>query len=139
MRLGMFLVIAIVACKGKQEAPPAAALPTPAEAKPKKATKPPPSVEQRAAYKQHMKAGWKAQKDEKWADAVPEFESAAKAIDGDQRALSELGFSAMNAGDFPKARKADLEAVRVAVDPKVKAASLYNLGVVQEKSGDKDG
>jgi hypothetical protein len=27
--------------------------------------------------------------------------------------------------------------VRVAIDPKVKAASLYNLGVVQEKTGDK--
>jgi len=45
----------------------------------------------------------------------------------------------MNAGDFPKARKADEQAIRVAVDKKVKAAALYNLGQVQEKSGDNPG
>jgi hypothetical protein len=87
-------------------------------------------------YRKHMKAGWAAQKAKKWADATTEFEAASKILDGDQRALSELGWSAMNAGDLKKARAADDEAVRVAIDPKVKAASLYNLGMVFSRTND---
>jgi tetratricopeptide (TPR) repeat protein len=86
-----------------------------------------------------MKAGWALEKSEKWADSVPEFEAALKAIPSAPRALGELGWSAMNAGDLAKARKADEEAVLLALDPIVKAQGLYNLGVVQEKTGDKDG
>ncbi len=100
---------------------------------------PPPTKEQRAEFRKRMKAGWALQKDSKWAEAVPEFEAALVAMPGDQRALTELGFSAMNAGDFVKARKADQEAILVAVDKKVEAAGLYNLGLVLQKSGDTDG
>src|SRR5262252_3060247 len=75
---------------------------------------PPPTKEQRAEFRKRMKAGWALQKESKWADAVPEFEAALVALPGDQRALTELGFSAMNAGDFVKARKADQEAILVA-------------------------
>lgn len=99
----------------------------------------PPTKEQLADYRKHLKAGWAMQKDSKWAEAVPEFEKALAAIDGDQRALTELGFSAMNAGDFTKARKADEQAIQVAVDKKVKAMALYNLGLVQEKTNDTAG
>ena len=98
-----------------------------------------PTAAQRADYKKHMKSGWALQKQSKWAEAVKEFEAALVAIDGDQRALGELGFSAASAGDFVKARRADEQAVQVAGDKKVKAAALYNLGQVLEKSGDKDG
>ena len=101
--------------------------------------KPPPTPAQRAAYKQHWKAALALEKDKKWAEAVAELEVALAVIDGDQRALAELGFAAMNAGDYVKARKADEEAVRVAVDKKIKAAGLYNLGMVQKKSGDLEG
>ncbi len=145
MRTLVPLVLAAAACKGKAEppAPPAPApkqVPAPivADAAPHVA-KPPPTKEQLAAYKQHMKAGWALQKQQKWADSVPEFEAALAAIDVDQRALSELGWSAMNAGDFVKARKADDQAVRVAIDPKVKASALYNLGLVMAKTSDADG
>lgn len=95
--------------------------------------------DQIAELKKRMKAGWAKQKDNKWVEAVIEFEAALLAAPQDQRALAELGWSAMNAGDFPKARKADEQAVKVAVDKKVKASALYNLGLVQEKTGDKDG
>jgi hypothetical protein len=50
----------------------------------------------------------------------------------DGRALSELGWAAFQAGDYEKAKKANQDSARVAVDPKVKAASLYNLGRVAE-------
>ena len=94
---------------------------------------------QRADYKQHMQAGWALQKQKKWSEATEEFEAALTALDGDQRALAELGFSAMNAGDYDQARTADEQAVRVAIDSNVKAAALFNLGAVELKLGDVDG
>jgi tetratricopeptide (TPR) repeat protein len=106
--------------------------------KPPRAAKPV-TAEQRAAYKAKMKSGWALAKKKKWAEAVTAFEGAVKAIDGDQRALAELGFAAMSAGDFTKARRADEQAVQVASDKKVKAAALYNLGLLLEKTNDKDG
>ncbi len=109
-----------------------------ADPRPHKAP-PPPTAKAKTEFKQHMKRGWAAQKTKQWAAAVPEFEAALVAVPADARALGELGFSAMNAGDFKKARIADEEAVAVAIDKKVKAAALYNLGTVLEKSGDKDG
>ena len=146
MKLALMVVV-VAACGPPSDAPPATgsdsgsakpavAVVADAAAKPKadahKVT--PPTKEQIADYRKHIKMGWALQKSSKWAEAVPEFEKALVALDGDQRALTELGFSAMNAGDFAKARKADEQAVQVAVDHKIKAMALYNLGLVQEKT-----
>lgn len=141
MRTWLGVLIAIAACKGtpadKAPPPPPPAAPPPAVTiDAAVAKRPAPSKEQLAAYRQHMKAGWALQKQQKWAESVPEFEAAVKAIDGDQRALSELGWSAMNVGDLVKAKKADDEAVKVAFDPKVKASALFNLGSVYAKTGE---
>jgi hypothetical protein len=141
MRAWLVGLIAIAGCKhteNKPEPPPApkvAAAPADAAAAPKK---PAPTKAQLADYKKHMKAGWALQKDQKWADSVPEFEAALVAIPLDQRGLTELGWSAMNAGDYTKAKKTDDQAVKVAIDPKVKAAALYNLGTVYAKTGATD-
>ena len=97
-----------------------------------------PTKDQLKSGRKHMKAGWAAQRAKKWADATKEFEAALVDLDGDARALSELGWSAMNAGDYAKAKLADEAAIRAAIDPKVKAASLYNLGLVQERLEDND-
>jgi len=110
-----------------------------ASAEPAKREVKQPSKAQRTAYKKHVKAGWAFQRASKWADATREFDQALAAVDGDPRALTELGFSAMNAGDFAKARRADEQAIQLAVDSKTKASALYNLGLVFEKSGDKTG
>jgi hypothetical protein len=151
----VLLVVVVAACGTKSDAPPATGSGS-GSAKPSVAVvvdagsvapKPktdahkvtPPTKEQIADYRKHLKAGWALQKTSSWADAVPEFEKALVALDGDQRALTELGFSAMNAGDFAKARKADEQAIQVAVDKKVKAMALYNLGLVQEKTNDAAG
>ncbi len=136
----MLLLIALAPCGGSthDESKTTASVVPPAQPA-EKPPRPAPTKEQRAAYKQHMKAAQALEKDKKWAEAVTELEAALTAIEGDQRALAELGFAAMNAGDYVKARKADDEAVRVAADKKVKAASLYNLGLVQEKTGDLEG
>jgi len=148
MRLCLVAVL-VFGCGTKSQDPPnagsaiatkAAPVVTPdAGALPRPPKPPQPTKEQLAEFKKRMKAGWALQKAKKWAEAVPEFEGALKALVADQRALTELGWSAMNAGDFTKARKADEDAIRVAVDRKVKAAGLYNLGQVQEKTGDKQG
>lgn len=97
-----------------------------------------PTKDQLTSGRKHMKAGWAAQRAKKWADATKEFEAALLVLDGDARALSELGWSAMNAGDYAKAKLADEAAIRAATDPKVKAASLFNLGLVQERLEDND-
>ncbi|HSN28627.1 MAG TPA: tetratricopeptide repeat protein [Kofleriaceae bacterium] len=147
MRRWLGVVLAIAACKGKaEEKKPVVAAPAvvavgsgsaagSAVAAPTKKTL---SKAQLADYRKHMKAAWALQKQQQWAESVPELEAALKAVDGDQRALAELGWSAMNAGDFKKARRADDQAVRVALDPKVKAAALFNLGMVEAKTGNVD-
>jgi Flp pilus assembly protein TadD len=98
-----------------------------------------PTPAQVAEVHKHMKAAWAAQRAKRWADAVTELEAAQKIFDGDARVLSELGWSEMWAGDLAKARKLDEAAIRAAVDPKLKASGLFNLGLVQEKLNDTDG
>jgi hypothetical protein len=53
-------------------------------------------------------------------------------LPGDDRALSELSFAALSFGDFVKARDAGERSVLAASGANVKAASLYNLGRVEE-------
>ena len=52
--------------------------------------------------------------------------------DRDDRALAELSFAAMSAGEQDLARKAGRQAVLTATEPKIRAAALYNLGRVEE-------
>jgi hypothetical protein len=100
------------------------------------AAKPAPlSRETRATYKQQLSAGRKAAKAAKWADAITAFEAALVAIPGDDRALGELSWAAFSAGDFAKARTSGKASVLGSTDPKIKAASLYNLGRVEEADG----
>jgi tetratricopeptide (TPR) repeat protein len=100
------------------------------------AAKPVPlSRETRAAYKQHLSAGRKAAKAAKWPEAIAALEAALVAIPGDDRALGELSWAAFSAGDFARARTSGKASVLGSTDPKIKAASLYNLGRVEEADG----
>jgi hypothetical protein len=92
-----------------------------------------------AAYRKHLRAGRKLGDEKRWGEAVVELEAALVTVPLDGRALSELGWAAFAAGDYAKARRANTDAVRVAADLKVKAASLYTLGRVAEATGDKLG
>jgi tetratricopeptide (TPR) repeat protein len=147
------VAIALAACKPKETPPVKQANLTPtSSAKPGSAassgaaSQPASRPSRHAAvakanpdFVKHVRAGWKAQKDDKWADAVVEFEAALKITPDDQKALAELGWSAMKAGDFDKAKKADQKAIDTAKDNNVKAMALYNLGSVLAKTGDKEG
>jgi tetratricopeptide (TPR) repeat protein len=100
------------------------------------AAKPAPlSREIRAEYKKQLSAGRKAAKAAKWSEAIAAFEAALVAIPGDDRALGELSWAAFSAGDFAKARTSGKASVLGSTDPKIKAASLYNLGRVEEADG----
>jgi hypothetical protein len=113
-----------------------------AEPKPKpgpQAVRPAPiPPEKRREYAARLRAGRAHAKAKRWGEAVSEFEAALAAIPNDDRALSELGWAAFQAGDHAKAEKANADSVRVSSQPELKAASLYNLGRVAEARGDVD-
>lgn len=88
--------------------------------------------EVRAEYKKRLAAGRKLAKAAKWPEAIAELQAALAAIPGDDRALAELSFAAMSAGDRDLARKAGRQAVLVSTEPNVKSAALYNLGRTEE-------
>lgn len=150
MRRLALVGIALGACGKKTEAPgagsakvaavatidAAAAPAAPAASKPKPAAPTPPTRAQLADYRKHLAAGRALGKDKRWGEAVGEFEAALVALPMDARALGELGFAAYQAGDYKKARKADDLAVHVAAEPKVRAASYYNLGLVADAEND---
>jgi hypothetical protein len=91
---------------------------------------------QRMAYRTHLKAGRKLARAGKWAEAAVEFQACLDALPGDARAAGELGWALFNAGDYPHARTASASAAKQAIELPVKASSLYNLGRVEEASGD---
>ena len=88
--------------------------------------------EKRQAYLAHLQEGQKLAKAKRWQPAMAAFEAALQILPGDDRALSELSFAALSFGDFVKARDAGERSVLAASGTNVKAASLYNLGRVEE-------
>ncbi len=94
----------------------------------------PVSKASRVEYKAKLSVGRKLAKAAKWPEAIAAFEAALVAIPGDERALAELSFAAMSAGDHARARAAGRQAVLTTTDPKLKAAALYNLGRVEEQA-----
>jgi hypothetical protein len=97
----------------------------------------PPEV--RNEYRKRLSAGRKLARARRWGEAAVEFEKALQAIPMDGRALSELSWAALQAGDHPKAVRASTDAARVTADRKLRAASLYNLGRALEALGDRAG
>jgi Tfp pilus assembly protein PilF len=73
----------------------------------------------------HMKRGRELAHAKKWRAALAELEAAVAAAPKDPGAWSELGWVALQAGDLARAGEASQAAVDLAVDPKLKAASLY--------------
>src|SRR5580698_4231826 len=133
--------ISVIACGSKRDDKPAGEPPVRAPSvagsaasgsATAKAKLPPLTPQQLADYKRFVTAGWAAQTQNKWVDAVTAFEAALTAIPFDQRAETELGLSAMQAGDLDKAKRADDLAVSQAVDHKVEAMARFNYGVLLE-------
>jgi tetratricopeptide (TPR) repeat protein len=145
-------VIVLAACsgkKGQQEAEPAAAPAEPAAEEaaasstdlpafeePKRERPKPLGDAQKKALRAFMRQGRALQKDKKWAEATEVYERAVALAPGSARAFSELSWSAFQAGDHARAREAAELSVKLAVDPKLKAASLYNAGRAAEAQGE---
>jgi tetratricopeptide (TPR) repeat protein len=72
-----------------------------------------------------------------YARAVRAFQEAVTAAPEDATALSELGLAAFKANDLKLAEQASRKSVTLATSPQLRAASLYNLGRVQEARGEK--
>jgi tetratricopeptide (TPR) repeat protein len=101
-----------------------------------KARPAPLTAEQRKQAAAHLRAGRKHANAKEWGPAVTEFEAALQVGPGDPVTLSELGWAAFSAGDVARAKKVNADALRVAADPKLKAAILYNMGRVAESEND---
>jgi hypothetical protein len=93
----------------------------------------------------HLKKAYDLERQNKWPEAVAEFDAALESQLSypdrrpDIRVYAELGRSAMQAGDLAKAREADVRAVEVAKnlpDDRLEATALFHLGLVEEKSGE---
>lgn len=94
--------------------------------------------EARRAYARHLAKGRALAGEQKWGEASVELEKALASVPGDPRALTELGFTQLRAGDVPKARVTSRKAVARAQEPTMKAQALYNLGRAEEASGHRD-
>ena len=129
------VLLGVLIAAGAHAADPPAAKPKP---KPAAATAPDPAV--RKAYAAALRQGRSLAGRGKHAAAVKQFEAALIARPDDARALSELGWVLFGADQLERAEKVCREAARAAAaahDDRLQAASLYNLGRVLEKRGDR--
>ncbi len=152
--LGLSLsIVALTACSRDESALPARRAPTatPAPppppkatttgtAAPRAATSAPPAItpQARKAYAAHLQTGRALAAEKRWGEATAELEKALANVPHDPRALLDLGWSAHQAGDARKARRASHEAWRRAPDADTKAKALYNLGRIDEADGKRD-
>jgi tetratricopeptide (TPR) repeat protein len=96
------------------------------------------TVEARKRFRDALRRGRRLAKKGDHQAAARAFEEALEAAPGDARAASELGWEAFRAGDMPRARKATLESIAGTAEPETRAASLYNLGRIEEAEGRKE-
>lgn len=116
---------------GKADAAPG---PAPSPAKPAGAATAAPAPD--TVYRQSMAGGRALDQQGDHVGAMARFKHALAAHPEDAAALSELGWAAFQAGQLDEAAQATTRAVVAAKDPRLKAASLYNLGRIAEQRQD---
>jgi hypothetical protein len=132
---GAIALAAAVACESRPTAIDVPAAigapqdPTPSPAADVRAATPTPS------YEPAMAEGREAFTKQDYAAAVVAFERALVATPDDPRALSELGWAALHAGDLALAERVLVRATEQGGEPRIAAASFYNLGRVREAQG----
>jgi len=134
-------VLLACSCGSKESAPserptpnetPAAPAPPPSRPEPpKKQGKP-------KAFVVALREGRALAKKKDYAGAIAKLDAALAIVEGDATALSELGWAALQAGDLERAEQATTRSIAAAENPKLKAASLYNLGRIEEERGNKE-
>jgi hypothetical protein len=90
-------------------------------------------------YKELLDKGRQLEDKKKYADAMAAFEQALAIAKDDATVLAEMGWTAYLSGDYAKAEKYTRDALANVSTPNVRGAALYNLGLIQEKKGDRAG
>jgi tetratricopeptide (TPR) repeat protein len=88
------------------------------------------------AYRRALRRGRELAQQGDAPGAVAAFQEALAARPDDARALSELSWAALGAGDLGLAARSAQRSIDLATEPRVQAASLYNLGRIREEQGD---
>ncbi len=146
-RWALIALLVIVGCsgdKGKDSGHPATAAPAaPRDARPATSdagasralspARPRSGKVDLASYKKELARGRKLAKAGKHDAAIAAFEKALEAKPRDATANSEISWAALQAGDLDRAERAARAAVRDGKTAQVRAASLYNLGLILEK------
>lgn len=96
-----------------------------------------PSDADRAKYTKALAAGRAAQAKKDWKTAVARFSEAQLAIPDDATALGELGWTAFLAGNLDIAEQMTRKAIAAGGAPDPTGAAWFNLGLIEEKKGDK--
>jgi tetratricopeptide (TPR) repeat protein len=110
--------------------------PRPAAAAKKPPPKPPTAEEQKR-YKEALGRGRTLENKKDWTGALAAFNQSLAAVPNDATAYSEISVCAFMKKDYRLAEDAARKSVAFAANPKLRAASLYNLGRVQEDRGEK--
>lgn len=97
-----------------------------------------PDPDKVATFRRSLLLGRRLSRAGQHAEAIAAFQIALEAMPGHPVAQGELGFAALGAGDLPLAERASRDSARGAIDPKQRAASLYNLGQALERQGKRD-
>lgn len=84
-----------------------------------------------------LKKGRELQHKKKYADALAAFEQGLAAMPDDAVLDSEAGWTAYLLKDYDKAQELTRKALALEATPAVRAASLYNLGLIAEAKGDR--
>jgi tetratricopeptide (TPR) repeat protein len=124
------ILYALAACGGERRVQEQSVLAAPSA--------PPPVVVEMAApapakgYHRALERGRQAARRGDQPAAIAAFEEALAARPEDARALGELGWAAFKLGELLRAEDATRRSIARAADPRLRAASLYNLGRILE-------
>src|SRR5512140_1277716 len=84
-----------------------------------------------------LRTGRELQHKKKYTEAIAAFEQGLAVVPDDATLLSELGWTAYLAKDLDKAEAATKKALVAQAAPNIRAATLYNFGLIAEAKGDK--
>jgi tetratricopeptide (TPR) repeat protein len=98
-----------------------------------------PSSDEQKRYAAALKRARHAQDAGQLTAAAKAFEDCLQILPDDPIALSELGVVQLRANQLDKAEATSRKAIEHSQSPSVRAASLFNLGYILAKRGDKPG
>ena len=98
-----------------------------------------PTADEQKRYAAALKRARHAEDASQLAAAAKGFEDCLQILPDDPVALSELGVVQLRANQLEKAEATSRKAIEHSQSPSVRAASLFNLGFILAKRGDKPG